>query len=41
MRVTEDDLAEFIERRRHHWAGESMNHDADAPVQARSAKARG
>ena len=23
MRVTEDDLAEFVERRRHHWAGES------------------
>jgi PPOX class probable F420-dependent enzyme len=22
VRVTEDDLAEFIERRRHHWAGE-------------------
>jgi PPOX class probable F420-dependent enzyme len=42
MRVTEDDLAEFVERRRHHWAGESVaNHDADAPVQARSAKARG
>lgn len=24
VRVTEDDLAEFIERRRHHWAGEAV-----------------
>jgi PPOX class probable F420-dependent enzyme len=41
MRVTEDDLAEFVERRRHHWAGESIGqHDAE-PVATRSAKARG
>jgi nitroimidazol reductase NimA-like FMN-containing flavoprotein (pyridoxamine 5'-phosphate oxidase superfamily) len=42
MRVTEHDLAEFVERRRHHWAGESLaNHDSAPPVQVRSAKARG
>ena len=41
MRVTEDDLAEFVERRRHHWAGEANhNHTADV-THVRSAKARG
>src|SRR5262245_37464597 len=40
MRVTEDDLAEFIERRRHHWAGETIrNHDEDV-AERRAAKAR-
>jgi nitroimidazol reductase NimA-like FMN-containing flavoprotein (pyridoxamine 5'-phosphate oxidase superfamily) len=42
MRVTDDDLAEFVERRRHHWAGESIAHHADeTEVAPRSAKARG
>jgi general stress protein 26 len=42
MRVTEDDLAEFVERRRHHWAGESFaNHDTASVTAVRSAKARG
>src|SRR5215813_139436 len=41
MRVTEDDLAEFVERRRHHWAGESITYHGVEPVEQRSAKARG
>jgi len=42
MRVTEDDLAEFVERRRHHWAGESTSqHHAADVTHVRSAKARG
>jgi general stress protein 26 len=42
VRVTEDDLAEFIERRRHHWAGESSGpSDEDEPAPRRPAKARG
>jgi general stress protein 26 len=42
MRVTEDDLAEFIERRRHHWAGDSAgSSDEDEPAPRRPAKARG
>jgi len=41
MRVTEDDLAEFVERRRHHWAGESITYHGVGPVEQRSAKARG
>jgi nitroimidazol reductase NimA-like FMN-containing flavoprotein (pyridoxamine 5'-phosphate oxidase superfamily) len=41
MRVTEDDLAEFIERRRHHWAGESHAHDEPEPEpKPRSTRAR-
>jgi nitroimidazol reductase NimA-like FMN-containing flavoprotein (pyridoxamine 5'-phosphate oxidase superfamily) len=42
MRVSEDDLAEFIERRRHHWAGDSIaNHGDEAAAPPRSARARG
>ena len=42
VRVTEDDLAEFIERRRHHWAGESTSpSDEDEPPHRKPAKARG
>jgi PPOX class probable F420-dependent enzyme len=41
MRVTEDDLAEFVERRRHHWAGESIGQQAAEPGPPGSAKARG
>ena len=41
MRVTEDDLAEFVERRRHHWAGESNHNHAAEVTHVRSAKARG
>jgi len=41
MRVTEDDLAEFIERRRHHWAGEAHTHDDAAPApRSKRSKAR-
>jgi general stress protein 26 len=41
MRVTEDDLAEFVERRRHHWAGESATHYSSEPAaSARPAKIR-
>jgi nitroimidazol reductase NimA-like FMN-containing flavoprotein (pyridoxamine 5'-phosphate oxidase superfamily) len=39
VRVSEDDLAEFIERRRHHWAGEAATHESVAS--SRSAKAGG
>jgi nitroimidazol reductase NimA-like FMN-containing flavoprotein (pyridoxamine 5'-phosphate oxidase superfamily) len=42
MRVTEDDLAEFVERRRHHWAGEHHAQRGAEPAPARRAgKARG
>jgi nitroimidazol reductase NimA-like FMN-containing flavoprotein (pyridoxamine 5'-phosphate oxidase superfamily) len=42
VRVTEDDLAEFVERRRHHWAGEkSARHDEDEPSPARSIRIKG
>jgi|SRR5262249_50390160 len=42
MRVTEDDLAEFIERRRHHWAGESAaHHGAEQAAPARSIRIKG
>lgn len=41
MRVTEDDLAEFVERRRHHWAGEShAEHGGEPASLPRGAKAR-
>jgi nitroimidazol reductase NimA-like FMN-containing flavoprotein (pyridoxamine 5'-phosphate oxidase superfamily) len=40
MRVTEDDLAEFVERRRHHWAGEETQRNA-AAAEPRSTRARG
>jgi len=41
MRVTDDDLAEFVERRRHHWAGESRaNHEDEPTTLPRGAKAR-
>jgi nitroimidazol reductase NimA-like FMN-containing flavoprotein (pyridoxamine 5'-phosphate oxidase superfamily) len=41
MRVTEDDLAEFIERRRHHWAGEHHDRAAEPNPAPRSVKIRG
>ena len=42
MRVTEHDLAEFIERRRHHWAGESIaQHGGDTAPPPKRAKVRG
>jgi general stress protein 26 len=40
MRVTEDDLAEFIERRRHHWAGSPPRGDAEPAGGPKPAKAR-
>ena len=41
LRVTDDDLAEFVERRRHHWAGDAAAHaDDEGHARSRAAKAR-
>ena len=41
VRVTSDDLAEFVERRRHHWAGEAIGRTVEHDLPARAAKAGG